>query len=231
VWIGSEIPPIMKSVMDKIKNENPEFNVECFDDEKSKQFLSYYFDKDVLDAYHKLIPGSYKSDLVRFALLYVNGGIYLDAKMEPINNFKFISLTDKEYYLCDDNINYISSYNGVNANVSTQIIVSKPKNKILMDCIQQIVVNTRNDFYGVHPNEVTGPGVLHKYLLENNISERGLKLEFINGNDFYFITKYPFGEENAILKQNNSVYSEQATNGIKGKHHHQFWNEKNVYLL
>jgi mannosyltransferase OCH1-like enzyme len=200
VWIGSDIPEKMRELMDKIRMENPEFTMKCFNDEESKQFLKDNFDYEVLDAYNKLIPGSYKSDLMRFALLYVNGGIYLDAKMEPINEFKFKDLIYHNHYLQDDNIDYISSYTDTKANVSTQIIVSRPKNHILLNCITQIVDNVKNKFYGKHTIEVTGPGVLHKYLLEDNIKDYDMKVEkFPQGAIVYVIEDYD-DNENKIYK-------------------------------
>ena len=229
VWIGSDIPVKMKELMDKIKTENPEFTVKCFNDEESKQFLKDNFGYEILDAYDKLIPGSYKSDLMRFALLYINGGIYLDAKMEPINGFKFKDLIYNNHYLQDDNIDYISSYTNTKVNVSTQIIVSRPKNHILLNCIKQIVDNVKNKFYGKHTTEVTGPGVLHKYLLEDNIKDYDIKVEKLNDESPYYITKSPYGITNAILKVNLPVYEEQVRLGIKGKTHTALWNDKNIF--
>jgi mannosyltransferase OCH1-like enzyme len=230
VWIGSEIPESMQQLFDKIKHDNPEFDFQCFDDKKSIQFLKSHFDESILDAYNHLIPGSYKSDLMRFALLYINGGIYIDAKMEPVNNFKFNKLLDKEYYLNDEYINFISTYTNTKEDVSTQIIVSKPKNEILMCCIHQIIDNIKNKFYGKHTNEVTGPGVLHKCLFENKITTRELKIEYFDTKDFYYITKYPYGRENAILKQNITIWKEQQKYGLKGKTHVELWNDKNIFL-
>jgi mannosyltransferase OCH1-like enzyme len=229
VWIGSDIPVKMKGLMDKIRIENPEFTVKCFNDEESKQFLKDNFGYEILDAYDKLIPGSYKSDLMRFALLYINGGIYLDAKMEPINGFKFKDLIYNNHYLQDDNIDYISSYTNTKVNVSTQIIVSRPKNHILLNCIKQIVDNVKNKFYGKHTIEVTGPGVLHKYLLEDNIKDYDMKVEQLNDESPYYITKSPYGITNAILKVNLPVYEEQVRLGIKGKTHTALWNDKNIF--
>lgn len=229
VWIGSKIPEKMQKLMDKIKEDNPEFMVKCFDDEESKNFLKENFEDDVLNAYNKLIPGSYKSDLMRFALLYKNGGIYLDAKMEPINGFKFKELIDNDHYLQDDNIGYISSYNNKNANVSTQIIISHQDNPIFMNCIRQIVENVKSNFYGIHTNEVTGPGILHKYLVENNILDHSIKVEKLNSESPYYITKSPYGISNAILRVNVPVYDEQVKNGIKGKMHEDLWRDMNIY--
>ena len=230
VWIGSDIPPKMNMLIKKIQNENPEFTYKCYNDTDCKKFLSEYFDDEVMNAYNKLLPGSYKCDLMRVSLLYVKGGIYLDTKMEPLNGFKFTELTDKEYYLRDDNINYTSSYTNTRANISTQIIVSKPNNPIMYKWIQQIVENTKNNFYGVHTNEVTGPGVWHKCLIDagNYPEDAEIQIELISGPQYY-ISKKPYGNNNIILGLNSEVYDEQVHNGIKGKTHTELWENKNAY--
>ena len=67
-----------------------------------REFISKYFNKDVLEAYDTLLPGAYKADLWRYCILYKMGGIYMDIKYTLSNNtYKLINLTDKEYYVRD----------------------------------------------------------------------------------------------------------------------------------
>ena len=77
---------------------------------------------------------------------------------------------------------------------------------------------------------MTGPGVLHKCLFEKNNTNRGLKLEYLDGEDFYSITKFPHGKENAILKHNNTIWNEQKKYGVKGKTHVELWQDGNIFL-
>jgi hypothetical protein len=225
VWIGNQMPIKMQELINKIQYENPEFSYKCYSNDDCIEFLKTNFNIEILNTYHILIPGSYKSDLMRFALLYKYGGIYIDTKMEPVNGFKFITLTDKNYYLKDKYINFISSYTGTIEDISTQIIVSEPNTKILENCINQIVVNVKNKFYGIHTSEVTGPGVLHKALFENNIFSDSSEISVEHTIDPYCI-EY---QKNPILKINNVVYNEQVKNGIKSKTHVTLWNEKNIF--
>lgn len=100
-WHTKDLPYHMKENVEKIKRENPEFNVYVYDEEDCRKFLREHFDPKVLDAYDSLIPKSYKSDLWRFCILYIYGGIYIDIKLEPINGFRFKELLDKEYFVLD----------------------------------------------------------------------------------------------------------------------------------
>lgn len=59
---------------------NPEYKYYFFNKKARIDFLKKNFDKNVLIAYNKLIPGAYKADLFRLCAVYVLGGIYLDHK-------------------------------------------------------------------------------------------------------------------------------------------------------
>ena len=98
-WHTKDLPYHMKQNVEKIKRENPEFNVYVYDDEDCRKFLREHFDPKVLDAYNSLIPGAYKADLWRYCILYIYGGIYIDIKLQPINGFRFKELLDKEYFV------------------------------------------------------------------------------------------------------------------------------------
>jgi len=100
-WHTKDLPYHMKENVEKIKRENPEFNVYVYDDEDCKKFLKEHFDPKVLDAYNSLVPGAYKADLWRYCILYIYGGIYIDIKLQPINGFRFQELLDKEYFVLD----------------------------------------------------------------------------------------------------------------------------------
>jgi mannosyltransferase OCH1-like enzyme len=142
----------MKNCIQELQNTNPEFKYHLFDDNDCRNFIEKYFSKNVLDSFDKLIPGAYKADLWRYCILYIYGGIYLDIKFYPVNNFKLINLTNKEYFCRDVALSQSGIYNA--------IIVSKPKNELLMIAINRIVQNVSNNFYGTSSLEPTGPLLL-----------------------------------------------------------------------
>ena len=95
-WHTKDLPPLLKNTYEILMKENPEFNHYLYDENDCIDFIRNHFDIEVLNAYHSLIPCSYKSDLWRYCVLYINGGIYYDIKFRCINGFKFIHLLDKE---------------------------------------------------------------------------------------------------------------------------------------
>ena len=82
----------MAKYVELLKEQNPEFEHYLYDDDDCRNFISKHFDEEVVEAFDLLIPGAYKSDLWRYCILYVTGGIYLDIKYKPIYGFKLIEL-------------------------------------------------------------------------------------------------------------------------------------------
>ena len=100
-WSTKKLPEKMQENVDKMKKVNPEFNVQLFDDNDCRKFIQNNFPEDILTAFDTLKPGAYKADLWRLCILYINGGIYIDIKLNCINNFKFIALTEREHLVLD----------------------------------------------------------------------------------------------------------------------------------
>jgi mannosyltransferase OCH1-like enzyme len=129
-WKTKELPPKMQECVNNLKASNPEFTHYLYDNNDCYEFIKNNFDKDVLDAYDNLIPGAFKADLWRYCVLYKNGGVYLDIKYQPVNNFKLIDLTDKEYFVRDVTISGHGIYNA--------FMICKPGNKFLLKAINKI---------------------------------------------------------------------------------------------
>lgn len=184
-WHSEVIPYEMSRVILKVKEINPEFEYFLFDINKSRQFIESNFDSEILQAYDTLIPFAYKADLWKLCVLYKEGGIYLDTKFEPINDFKFINLTEKNHFALDT-----PSNNGI----SVGLMVVKPNQSELLVAINQIVNNVKNQFYGNNSLEITGPLLLKsiikddidlKHILDNSKNIRGY-----TKNDILILNEY-----------------------------------------
>lgn len=155
-WGTKELPPKMQENVDRMRIVNPEFNIQLFDDDDCREFIKNNFQEDIVVAYDTLIPGAYKADLWRLCILYCNGGIYADIKLNCINNFKFIALTEKEHLVLDRPGYWIEGRVGF----YNALIVAKPKNNLLLRCINKISENVKNKYYGFNLLYPTGPGLL-----------------------------------------------------------------------
>lgn len=213
-WHTKNLPPLMQQNMNYIKKLNPAFNYKLFDDEECRTFIKDNFPGDVLNAFDKLIPGAYKADLWRYCILYKLGGIYLDIKYRPVNCFKFINLTESEHWVLDVDGNGI--YNA--------LMVCKPGNQILLNAINQIVHNVKNNYYGGGCLDPTGPGLLSKYF--TNLQKRGfdLKHTFFENHSNRFIHY-----KNYIILKSYNGYIQEHNKNQKVEHYSVLWGRRAIY--
>ena len=215
-WHTKDLPPLMKENYDQLVLQNPELNFNLYDEDDCRQFIQDNFDLDVLKAYNSLNPCSYKSDLWRFCVLYINGGIYMDIKYKCVNNFKLIALTEKEYFVRDRPINM----------TYTALIVVKPQNPIMLKCINQIVSNVRNKYYGKSALDPTGPGLLGTCFSKEDFES--MEIYFTDTTTDHFKKEYMVFKNSIILTYYDEYRNEQKKHQ-KNKYYSQLWDERKIY--
>lgn len=216
-WHSNELPDSVKESIENIKSNNPEFKHCLYNATMSRDFIKEEFDSEVLYAYDSLIPYALKVDLWRYCILYKKGGIYLDSKYQCIDGFKFIYLTDEEY-LCRDLKE--SGYGIYNA-----LMICKPGNKLLLECINKIVKNTKEEYYGDSGLEISGP-LMIKSFVPNSYD---IKL-------FHTYSVYSAGSEllyyicykNFPILQIHPRYRKDQSK--LGEHWYEFYNKKQIYV-
>jgi mannosyltransferase OCH1-like enzyme len=215
-WHSKKLPISMFLAVSKIKKINPEFKYYLFDDNDCCNFIKKYFNNKVLNAYNRLIPGAYKADLWRYCVLYKMGGIYLDIKYVPVNNFKFINLLDKEYWVTDRG----------GTGIYNALMICKSGNPILLNAINEIVKNVKNKYYGSSFLEPTGPLLLGKYFTPEEKKNSIIKHLTKGSNDF---NKFIVLKNYPILQCFRGYTSEREKYKIK-KHYAELWRQRNIYL-
>lgn len=73
----------MASLVKEVKEMNPEYEYNFYDDTDCRQFLEQHFGAVYANAFDSLSSGAYKCDFWRYAVLYVYGGVYMDLDMKP----------------------------------------------------------------------------------------------------------------------------------------------------
>jgi len=215
-WHTKDLPSKMRENVESLKQQNPRFEHFLFDDNDCREFIKNNFDHDVLNAYDTLIPGAYKADLWRYCVLYIHGGIYMDIKLNCINGFKLIELTEKNHYV-KDRIGILSIYNA--------LMACQKGSPLLWKAIYKVVMNVSKRFYGTNPLEPTGPLMLGSIVLNNNLIDK-VDLKFHQGghhiiynNRFIISTEYPEYREE----------QDKSFNALHTKRYWQLWDEKNIY--
>ena len=207
----------MKSNYDFLVESNPKIKFHLYDEKDCCEFISENFDEDVLNAYNSLFPCAYKSDLWRYCVLYINGGIYMDIKYQNVNGFKFISLTEKEHFVRDRPKNCI--YNA--------LLVSLPNNEILLKCINNIVDNVKNKYYGDDSLHPTGPRLLGSFFKDEEINK--LNLYFKETEVENKINEYYIVYDDIIILKYYKGYRDEQFKFQKNISYHSLWQQKNIY--
>ena len=215
-WFTKKLPKKMKKCTEILKKNNPEFNYYLYDDNDCHTFIKKNFNKDILDTFDKLIPGAYKAELGRYCILYINGGVYIDIKFKPINNFKFMNLLDKEY-LCKD-------IKQSGSGIYNAIMICKKNNTLLLNAINIIVDNVKNNYYGNSMLEPTGPLLFKKILKNNYIENLELSLNIVKSQLYILYNNKP------ILEIYDEYRDEQRNNSNKPQYA-TLWLNRNIYKI
>jgi mannosyltransferase OCH1-like enzyme len=216
-WCTKDLPPKMGECVKSLKMCNPEFNFYLYDDNDCREFIKGNFDADVLYSYDTLIPGAFKADLWRYCILYKYGGIYLDIKYRCVNGFKFISLCDEEHFVRDryEVLNRLAVYNA--------FMICKPNNEIMLKCINKVVENVRNRFYGHNGLHITGPLMMIEFFNPNE-KMKLKKLYHYDENEFYYIVY----NKKKILMIYPEYREEQKKHEIN-EHYSILWGQRRIY--
>ena len=223
-WSIKELPTKMQENVDRMIKINPEFNIQIFDCDERREFIKNIFPKYILTAYDTLKPGAFKADLWRLCILYINGGIYADIKFNCINNFKFIALTEKEHLVLDRPGHWKNGEIGI----INGLIVAKPKNPLLLRCINKICENVKNKDYGVNCLYPSGPGLLGEQyikMLRENESTMEAELDKIN----LCMEQEQFIFNNVVILEYYKEYRTEQHLFAKTQHYGELYELKQIY--
>jgi mannosyltransferase OCH1-like enzyme len=211
-WKTKQLPPLMQNNFNNLCKHNPELQFHLYDDDDCLEFIRQHFSDYVVNAFHKLIPGAYKADLWRLCILYINGGFYMDIKLQCVNRFKLIELSESDHFVLDRPSNSLHIYNA--------FMISKAGNPFLKSCIDAIVSNVNSNYYGESSLSPTGPQLLGyiKTLFHYNIP-----IDLVYPLKY---NEYIMYNRRLILKNYDGYREEQAKCQI---HYQTLWNEKKIY--
>lgn len=159
IWIQgcNKLPEKHKKYSDKWKQQKG-YQYICWNDITIKNLIIKH-DKELLKIYNYFDLLQQKSDLARYLILYIYGGIYIDMDIEPGN----LSI-DKLLELNKDMI----FAKGGSTEASQNFILTKKENIFFYDLINHIKKNYKKQFYDLfvvlYVNRSTG-GLIFQSLL------------------------------------------------------------------
>ena len=257
-WKTKDLPPKMKECVDKLKRDNPEFDHHLYDDADCRAFIKNNYDADVLNAYDSLVPGAYKSDLWRYCMLYKKGGIYLDIKFQCEPGFKLLEMAlDDEAFVLDRPFeipylnadSYIKLLNSPDlyktlhpmanggqwkdkqVGIYNAVMATIPENPVLSECIEQVVKNVSNNYYGYNPLYPTGPGLLSEKYFGKKYKTKINQFKYFNSIEGTYIVN----KDRKILSHYPEYRNEQRSvtqkNPNKNTYYDNLWKEKDIYFV
>lgn len=224
---------IKKEIIDEIKNINPKYNYYLYDFNDGIEFVKNNFENSFADKIISHLNGleryAHKSDLLRYCLLYIYGGVYVDVDLKQKCSLdEIISLSDNSEMITSfgisGNVIKMSKLEIQNNNnkyhpiISNGIIFSIPSNKILFDQIMYILTGP----YKIRHS--TFIYFFHDYLKKNSISNELKPFQKFNckDTDVYLLKEITFEkngkccfidkEKNIIMYSNNFMNKNEYLN-------------------
>ncbi|WP_395622054.1 glycosyltransferase family 32 protein [Sphingomonas daechungensis] len=92
IYFGDDLSERLKANARELRDLNPGWEYALYDAHMGEDFIRTHYGADVLQAYHHLDPRYYaaRADLLRYLIVYREGGVYLDIKSRfegPIDKF------------------------------------------------------------------------------------------------------------------------------------------------
>jgi mannosyltransferase OCH1-like enzyme len=223
-WSSKQLPPKMDMCVKSLKEDNPEFEHHLYDDQECRDFIRDNYDETTLNAYDALIPGAYRADLWRYCILYKLGGIYLDIKYKCCNGFKLIALTEKEYFVNDWNPNTRGDQISLNGGIYNAFMICKPKNLIMKKCIDRVIQNVNNNYYGPNSLSPTGPFMMKDFFTPDERENFELNHYARNGEVCIRHKLYK-------IMEMYSQYRDEQKQKSQFKHYGFLWRKRAIYAL
>jgi len=165
-WKTNEVPDIWKEAQTSVIKQNNNWKYRLLTDEDNLQMVKQYF-PDFLPYYIGFKYPIQRADAIRYIILYLYGGIYIDLDYEVIKPFDTIALSPgKEVGLLESN-------NKKNI-VTNSFMISQPKSKFWLECIEEM--KKPKPLWAITKHleifTTTGPFMLHRVYKRNiNIAE------------------------------------------------------------
>lgn len=164
-----------KHVIQRVQNMNPEYKYYFVNGYEGKKFIKENFNDRIQFAYDKLLPGAFKSDLLRYCLLYTYGGVYIDFNVYMLEKFDNIIKNKYDFISARDSRKNNSLWQG--------FLISKPKHPILKLCIDMCCDNIINEKYKDFKNNIDRLQAEHRNVLNISGPELiGDSIDILNNN-------------------------------------------------
>lgn len=159
-------PEIAQIYNTQLEN-NPGYELFYFSKEDKLQFIKDQNDSDLLSAYTTIIPETYKTDIFRYVIVNLYGGVYMDFSMQTLIPFSDI-IKHYTYVYAKDTA---GDYNGIQG-LYCAFIISPKNNPLLKATIEKCIYNITNRMYTETDLCIVSPHLFGEVYRElNNVAD------------------------------------------------------------
>ena len=124
-----------------------------------EELMKKEYEQEVVDAFRKMVPYSYKSNLGRYVLLHHFGGYYFDLTVRVEPSFAAPDFSEIGADLVA--FREIQRYTRTAHSMATSVLWAKDSgHRVYEKAIELVLRNCREEYYGVTPVSVSGPNLL-----------------------------------------------------------------------
>jgi len=147
-------PSAMRLNSKSVQQLYPKAKYQLWSGEQLRTFIGDSFRPAVLRAFDTLRPYSYKCDLARYCLLFVQGGMYVDLAVRLLNPWRIPTSCGIAAFS--------EMYQGMNSwtCIQNSILWAKPGRPEWETAIEWVIENCEERHYGPHDHYPTGAAVL-----------------------------------------------------------------------
>lgn len=134
-----------------IVEREPGLSYTFWTDTAAREYLGTLSDTRILQMYDALIPGAYKADVFRYALLYQQGGVWIDMGVEMHQTIQWCLEKEpsRDLVVIREAAASDGYWNG--------FIMVRPHHPALLAVLDRCLLNTAMKCYGVSSLSITGP--------------------------------------------------------------------------
>jgi len=136
---------------------NPDYVIHWFDLQKSREYLKQNFHPLFLRTFDCLQPFAMKSDFIRMAMLYKDGGFYADWKEVCLQPNTLDVLADIAIQNSNGIVLFQDQWVPSVFKITNGFFGAIPKHPIVIEMIKVMFENVQNELIGYHPHATTGP--------------------------------------------------------------------------
>lgn len=200
-WDSGALPDDITPLVDSWKHHNPDFQHRLFNDATARAYIAEHFPAPYLAAFNKCAIPAMRSDFFRYAYLYQEGGVYVDAAIA-------CNTALQEWLDFSRPLTLVRKPDG---RIINGFIVAQARHPFLKAVLDQCVINI-NEKSSNNIWLVTGPGVINNLAksqqLDNELSL--LKFNVFKGHcPIYNRLEHKATSHWSLIQKEQSIYADE----------------------